>query len=75
MTDLNPVDPSLCPFGVGEKVAFRENHKKHPGMYGVIQQIGVDKKGVLTFDLAVHDPATGATDGDTVFRANLGDIQ
>lgn len=75
MTGLHPVDVSLSPFAVGEKVAFREDHADHPGMYGVIQSLGVNESGALAFDLAVHDPASGATDEDAVYRATMGDLQ
>jgi hypothetical protein len=75
MSELHPIDSSLTPFTVGEKVAFTEGHPTHPGMYGVVTQIGTDEAGSLTFDLAVHNPFTGVTSEDTTFRATIGDIQ
>jgi hypothetical protein len=75
VSDLHSISAGLVPFQEGEKVAFREDHTDHPGMYGVIQALGLDDNGDLAFDLAVHDPATGATDEDTIYRAKMGDIQ
>jgi hypothetical protein len=73
---LHPVDPSLVPFRVGEKVAFREDHVPHGGMYGVIRDIGVDPDGELAFDLAVFDPFVGVTGEETlVTRSRMEDIQ
>jgi hypothetical protein len=74
LAELHPINPDLSPLSVGDKVAFNEDHKKHPAMYGVISAIGLDSNGNLTFDLNVIDPTDGTVDS-TTFRANLGDIQ
>ncbi len=74
---LNPIDPSLVPFQVGEKVAFTEDHKSHAAMYGVIEEIGLDAEGKLMLDLFVVDPSTGGQKGKTktVYRAGMEEIQ
>lgn len=80
---LNPIDPSLVPFQVGEKVAFVEDPEKpgyvkaRAGLYGVIEEIGLDAKGELRFDLVVIDPFTGEQHGKskTIYRAGMEDIQ
>lgn len=73
---LHPVDASLLPFQVGERVAFREDHETYPGMYGAITAIGVDASGALAFDVNVFDPFVGApTEDAPVHRARMGDIQ
>ncbi len=76
---LNPIDPSLVPFGVGEKLAFKEDHADASvsAMYGIIEAIGIDANGKLQLDLAVVDPFTGELkDGTkTIYRAGMEDIQ
>ena len=80
---LNPIDPSLVSFQVGEVVAFHENPelegyvKERAGLYGVIEDIGVDASGNLKLDLFVIDPFTGEQHGKTktIYRAGLEDIQ
>lgn len=74
---LNPIDPSLVPFQVGEKVAFTEDHGKHGAMYGVIEEIGLDSDGALKLDLFVIDPFTGEQAGKTktIYRAGMEEIQ
>ena len=80
---LNPIDPSLVPFQVGEKVAFREDPeqdgyvKARAGLYGIIEEIGLDAEGALKFDLFVIDPFTGGQHGKTktIYRAGMEDIQ
>lgn len=74
---LHPVDPSLLPFQVGERVAFTEDHKQHGGLYGQIEEIGLDEAGALKFDVTVIDPATSEPHGKTktTYRAGMEDIQ
>ena len=73
---LHPIDPSLAPFAVGERVAFKEDHSKHPGKYGSVRAIGLDPDGGFGFDLLVFDPAVGLTGEEkTVFRSTMEDIQ
>lgn len=80
---LNPIDPSLVPFQVGEKVAFVEDPEKpgyvkaRAGLYGVIEEVGLDSDGTLRLDVALIDPASGEHAGKekTIYRAGLEDIQ
>lgn len=76
---LNPIDPSLVPFQVGEKVAFHDVHDEEyvEGMYGIVEEMGLDADGNLRLDLAVIDPFTGELkDGKkTIYRAGMEDIQ
>jgi hypothetical protein len=77
MADLSPIDPSLVPFQVNERVAFTEDHPDHPGMYGIVTDIGGDTDGALKFDLFVIDPFTGEQEGTSkiIYRAGMEDIQ
>ena len=74
---LHPIDASLVPFQVGEKVAFTENHSDHPGLYGAIETIGINDAGELRFVVVVIDPFTGDHAGDKhiIYEAGMEDIQ
>ena len=75
---LTPIDPQLVPFQVGEKVAFHDLHddERVEGMYGRIEEIGLDSDGKLALDLAVIDPFTGELkDPPIIYRAGMEDIQ
>lgn len=73
---LHPVEQSILPLWVGEKVAFREGHPDHPGMYGRIEHLGLDEGGKLMLDLLVIDPSTGSPiKPETVRRTHRGEIQ
>lgn len=72
---LEPIPQTSVPFWVGEKVAFREDHADHPGMYGLIETIGV-ADGLIQFDVSVIDPSTGGpVDPPVTRRATMEDIQ
>lgn len=75
---LTPLPPEIpVPLTVGERVALKEDHKKHAGRYGVIEAIGLDPaNNELRLDLRLFDPSTGLTDDDTIiYRATMGEIQ
>lgn len=62
-------------FDVQEKVAFREDHPRFPGMYGAIEAVENDEQGRFkNFKLAVYNPADREYTGD-VITATLEDIQ
>jgi len=75
---LAPLPPEVpVPLNVGERVALADDHKKHGGMYGVIEAIGIDPTdNSLKLDLRLFDPAAGLTENDnTIYRAAMGEIQ
>lgn len=80
---LHPIDLALVPFSIGEKVAFHEDpafpgySEERAGLYGVIEEIGLDEVGALKFDVALFDPGTGSLLGDekVIYRAGMEEIQ
>jgi len=71
---LEPIPQTNVPFWIGEKIAFREDHPDHPGMYGLIQNIGV-ADGIIQFDVTVLDPATNTPATDELRRTTMEEIQ
>ena len=72
---LEPLPYGLVPFAVGEKVAFREDHGEHPGLYGRVEALGLED-GAVAFDLLVLDPATGMPiEPEVVRRTTMEEIQ
>jgi hypothetical protein len=74
---LKPLpDEVPVPLHVGENVALHDDHKKHPGMYGRIEAVGVDPTDDgLKIDLRIYDPTVGPADNDKSYRATMGEIQ
>lgn len=75
---LTPLPSEVpLPLEVGDKVALQEDHPKHPGLYGVIQALGLDPAdNALKLDLRIYDPFDGPAESDkTVYRAKMGEIQ
>ena len=74
---LQPLDSwmlSHFPIAEGERVAFREDHPAHPGMYGTVNRIGY-QDGVK-LQLSVYDPARGlGSEEIAVYLAGMEEIQ
>jgi hypothetical protein len=74
--ELDPLPTGFTDLLVGDKIAFTEDHPEHPGMYGIIETIGL-ADGVLSFDVTVIDPATRETTEDppVSYRATIEEVQ
>jgi hypothetical protein len=72
---LESLPQEVVTFNVGERIAFKEDHPKHAGKYGIVTEIG-SENNVVKFNVNVIDPESGVvSDPPEIYLATLEEIQ